>query len=386
MKKSIFITVILFLSIISFGQSADLQMIQAAYDGDEATVIRLLDAGANPNATDANGYSALIYASAYGYQGIMKKLIEKKASVTKMYNGVHPIVAAVNNDNTTSIQMLIDAGAYVNCKDAEGYTPLMFAAQEGYVKSVQYLLKKGARIDAENNLGHTALSIAVQNDHTDVVKVLLKYHPKKSGYSHYAHSPINTAIYLRKDDSKKILKDYGMKSKKGAPSFEYVSLGLGFEVSPYDYLVNYKAGLHETMYNFVINLCYSQKPKKATVDMLSSSTIYSATNNIYLSLNKNFKLFSIKKLDLGITIGGFGSSYYGMNSSNNPKAQFLYGLNTGLYFKYSIFTLGLNYNRVLNNDSYFYSHRVTGSIMMKFHSFKKSKTKYTYSDKTLMMI
>ena len=222
MKKSIILTITLFFSIISFSQSADLQMVQAAYDGDEATVIRLLDAGADPNAIDANGYTALIYASAYGYQGIMKKLIEKKASVSKIYNGVHPILAAVNNDNTTSIQMLIDAGAYVNCKDADGYTPLMFAAQEGYVKSVEYLLKKGANINAESKIGHTALSIAVQNDHLDVVKILLKYNPKKKGYSHYAHSPINTAIYLKKDDSKKILKDYGMKSKKGAPSFEYV--------------------------------------------------------------------------------------------------------------------------------------------------------------------
>ncbi len=147
-----------------FAQTAnDLKMISATYDGDSKTAIALLDAGANANAVDAEGYSALIYAAAYGYQDIMKVLIAKKANVNFVANDANPMFAAVKNDNTTSIQMLITAGADINCKDAAGYTPLMYAAQEGYDKTVEFLILKGANINDETKIGHTALSIAIQN-------------------------------------------------------------------------------------------------------------------------------------------------------------------------------------------------------------------------------
>ncbi|MBN2891665.1 MAG: ankyrin repeat domain-containing protein [Bacteroidales bacterium] len=386
MKVLQILSLLILVSFSVFSQSNDKLLVQAAYDGDEATVISLLNKGANPNTVDDNGYTPLIYACAYGYQGIMKALIDKGANVKGKYNNVHPMFAAVNNDNPTSIQMLIDAGAYVNCKDDNDYTPLMYAAQEGYVKSVDYLLKNGAKVDAEDTDGHTALSIAVQNGHSDVVKTILKYNPKKSGYSSQVHSPLNTADYLHKSDEKKILKDYGMKKKYGAPGFEYLFGGAGGEISGYDFLACYQAGIHENVYNFDIIGGYSSEYNKVDLPFNSSTTTYSATNNIFLQLNKNFNIYSLNKAFLGFSVGGFGASYYGENSASQTKTQILYGVNPSIYYRSTVFLVKFEYKRALNTTSYFAINRFALSVFMRLYSFKGSGAKYIYGDKTLMMI
>ena len=177
-----------------------------------------------------------------------------------------------------------------------------------------------------------------------------------------------------------------MKNKLGAPSFEYISVGAGLSVTPYDLLIDYRAGIHETMYNFDMFFSYSQESSKISIDMTSSASIYSTTKKFYFSLNKNINLFSIKKGKLGISFGGFVASHYGYNSQNNSNIQILYGVNPGLYYKVSVFTVGFKYNRALNDYSAFYPHVGSVYAAMKFFTFNKSKTKYTYSDKTLMNI
>lgn len=51
---------------------------------------------------------------------------------------------AASNEFLDIVEILIKAGAKVDCEDPRGYTPLLMAATEGYVKCVELLLKGGA--------------------------------------------------------------------------------------------------------------------------------------------------------------------------------------------------------------------------------------------------
>jgi ankyrin repeat protein len=95
--------------------------------GDYTPVKRLIDEGADVNAQDKNGETALIWAS---------KLISvgspKKDSPVKLVN---PEVT----------RLLIEAGADVNVKANEGYTAFMIASRLGNTEVVQMLKEAGAK-------------------------------------------------------------------------------------------------------------------------------------------------------------------------------------------------------------------------------------------------
>lgn len=385
MKRYFFIILIL-IGLQSTAQNKDQQMIQAAYDGDLATVTSLLNSGANPNAIDKNSYTAIIYACAYGYEDIVKLLISKKANVTSFKNDVNPMFAAVNNDNTKIIRILIDAGASVNVKDANGYTPLMFAAQEGYDKTVKFLLKNGADINVESKVGHTALSIAIQNDRESTVKLLLSYNPKKKGYSIYGTSPLYTAQYLNKASSEKLLKKYGMKKTFTAPNLGYVTAGMGVNASLYEILINYEATLHENVYNFDLCAGYYKNTDSTYMKMITSNTTYTIINGLYANLNKNFKLITFKTGALGLTIGANCAGLYGINQSLDRSYEFVYGANGGFYYTFSGITLKANYIRFFTPQTIFYNQQLMFGVSLKLYSFKSSKSNYIFSDKTLYML
>ncbi len=386
--KTVFLIFILSISsIVFYGQSKGKQLVQAAYEGDHSKVKQLLNQGVTPNAVDDNGYPALIYACAYGYEGIAQMLIDEGASINKIYNDVTPLFAAVRNNNTKTIGMLLDAGAYINAKDKNGYTPLMFAAQQGYKKSVRYLLKRGANINTETDEGHTALSIAIQNDHTDIVKILLKNKPKKKGYSSFTHSPLNTADYLNKKKSQDLLKDYGMKKTLGLPKLDHLFVGMGFYFSPYDFAAGYEGGIHEATYNFDITAGYMKNTDSTLTNLKNDSSTYKIVDGYFATLNKNINLFRLKKGTVGLYAGGFYSYLHGWNNHiGEYEDQMLWGINSGFYYRGKIFFCRVNYNGIFDKKSAFYNHRFSFSVFIKLFSFKNARSGYKYADKTLWMI
>ncbi len=387
MKKLLLFIAIIFLSNFLFSQTQiDLDMVQAAYDGDETIFNAKIAAGANIEAVDSEGYTALIYATAYGYQNIMKTLIAKKANVTAFKNDVNPMFAAVNNDNTSSIQMLINAGADINCVDLTGYTPLMFAAQEGYTTTVSFLIAQGAKVDTEDNDGHTATSIAAQNNHNDVVDILLLSNPKKAGYSKYVNSPVNTADYVENKDAAKKLISYGMDRDYDA-GVGYFSTGVGFQLTPYDILSTLEVGVHERAFKIDLYAGYGT-PKYTSDSSFFKNTNYIKANNIYYaSLDKRFKLYSKStKIEFGLFAGVNGQYAMGVYPiTGQSKSQFLYGITGGAYLTTSFGDLRFNYNPMFNPQTDFFRHRFSVSLNVKFLKYSKADT-FTFADKTLYML
>ena len=113
----------------------------AAYKDDPAKVEQLIRAGADVNAANDLGVTALWAASL--------------------------------NGNQAMVRHLLDRGANPNAALLSGETPLMAAARAGKREVVRELLARKATLDAGATRGQTALMWAVAQKHADIVALLL---------------------------------------------------------------------------------------------------------------------------------------------------------------------------------------------------------------------
>lgn len=84
-----------------------------------------------------------------------------------------PLLSALDNTGCPKIlphfwaRALVWLGADVNLPNSGGYTPLMMAVGESDTSSVQFLLSKGARVADRDQSGNSAVDIArnLKNEH-----------------------------------------------------------------------------------------------------------------------------------------------------------------------------------------------------------------------------
>jgi ankyrin repeat protein len=77
--------------------------------------------------------------------------------------GRTPLMLAADNEGFVPdevMELLLSNGAQINAQDPEGNTPLLIATRAGSMSGVAFLISKGARIDMPNKAGETALKIA----------------------------------------------------------------------------------------------------------------------------------------------------------------------------------------------------------------------------------
>ncbi len=138
-----------------------------------AKVKDLLEKGADVNARDKDGYTALMRACANGHTDTARLLIEKGADVkAKSEDGKTALMAACANGHTDTAQLLIEKGADVKAKSEYGDTALMWACVNGHADVAQLLIEKGADVKARNKGGYTALMLACKKGYADVEQLL----------------------------------------------------------------------------------------------------------------------------------------------------------------------------------------------------------------------
>ena len=123
-------------------------LIHATFHNDIAEVKNLLDGGANPNAADNHGGTALIYTT--------------------------------NIEHVEIVKMLLAAGANPNAADKNGVTALHTVAWDRSPEFVKMLLSAGANPNMKRIDGYTALDFAEINKHTEVIAVLRNFRPSVS--------------------------------------------------------------------------------------------------------------------------------------------------------------------------------------------------------------
>jgi len=168
----------------SYAAPAAEPLFQAIQKADHAAVKRLLEAGANPNAKDADGNPALMLAELFGGVDSVKLLLDRGADPNVANAaGATPLMWAI--PNFAKVKLLVEHGADVNARSNLERTPLLVAASfPGTVEILQLLLSKGADIHAKDKSGMHALGRAATYADVDVVRFLVEHgcDPNEPGY------------------------------------------------------------------------------------------------------------------------------------------------------------------------------------------------------------
>jgi len=176
MKRILYLCLCVFVVIPILHAAVRPPLSDAAKSGDKDTLRSLLQKGANVNATEGDGTTALHWASYRDDLDAVDLLLRAGAKVNVANDlGVTPLWTACQNGSEAMVRRLLAAGANPNAKLLGGETPLMTAARVGNPQVVEQLLGKGADPNARAARGQTALMWAVAQEHPDVVKVLLAH-------------------------------------------------------------------------------------------------------------------------------------------------------------------------------------------------------------------
>ena len=157
--------------------AASAPVADAAMARDREAVKTLLTGGADVNAAQGDGMTALHWAARNGDAELTQMLLFAGANVkaTTRLGGYTPLMMAAEQGHATVIAALVSGGADAKAANALGTTALMLAAQSGNPQAVTTLVENGAEIEArEKTFGQTPLMFAVSMNRVDAIKALIK--------------------------------------------------------------------------------------------------------------------------------------------------------------------------------------------------------------------
>jgi ankyrin repeat protein len=125
--------------------------------GDLASVELLEARGAQSDGPDSNGRTPLSWAAGLGRLELMRHLLERGAQLDGLDRSRRtPLFHAVLGDHRDAVTLLLDAGAQVDPADEFGDTPLMLACAKNFEAMASLLLARGADPTRRNQEGRTA--------------------------------------------------------------------------------------------------------------------------------------------------------------------------------------------------------------------------------------
>jgi ankyrin repeat protein/tetratricopeptide (TPR) repeat protein len=151
-------------------------LIVAAQNGNIHLIHELIRRGADLNATDVNGDTALNHAAQFHQPAAMKLLLEAgaDASIQDKWKQTPLISAAGVSHNRPAVRLLLERGADPEIATPHGGTPLNYAAGWGDLPIISALLQKGANPNrAAVSDGSTPLISSAQHLHVQAAAAVL---------------------------------------------------------------------------------------------------------------------------------------------------------------------------------------------------------------------
>ena len=149
----------------------------AAQANDAARVRALLREGADVNAPQPDGLTALHWAALNDSQEIVDVLLYAGATLEPLtrVGGYTPLHLAARSGHSSMVRSLLERGAEVDRWTSTGVTALHFAAQANDDEAIRALVAHGADIDAPDGFqSRTPLVFAASENATAAVRTLLE--------------------------------------------------------------------------------------------------------------------------------------------------------------------------------------------------------------------
>jgi ankyrin repeat protein len=161
---------------VAAGAAGPSSISDAAMRGDRASVLALIKQGADVNAPQGDGVTALHWAARSADADLVKALVAAgaNAGARTAFAAYTPLHLAAERGSAPIVAALLAAGSQVDAKSTTGATPLMFAAAAGDAASISALLDAGANVNAEEiDRLQTPLIFAAAADRVEAVKLLI---------------------------------------------------------------------------------------------------------------------------------------------------------------------------------------------------------------------
>lgn len=181
------------------------QLINATEQNDKESILSLIEKGADINATNEQGRTAVMIATRNNEPDIVKMLIEQGADIdVRDHNKDNVLLYAGASGYLEIVKLAVEAGADTTITNRYGGTALIPAAERGHVDVIEELLEHSdTDVNHINNLDWTALLEAIilsdgGKNHQKIVQLLIDHgadvtisdgegitpldHAKKRGY------------------------------------------------------------------------------------------------------------------------------------------------------------------------------------------------------------
>lgn len=146
----------------------------AAWRGKKEVIDLLLDAGVKIPSKGPHVFHVFTQAASQGLSRLFGEIIKAGVDPTfTLGSGGTLLHEAAAGGSAEIIAILIDKGLDINLKDNYGWTPLHYAARDGRLQAVEGLIAKGADIDARTIMGQSPLNVAEERKYGKVRDLLI---------------------------------------------------------------------------------------------------------------------------------------------------------------------------------------------------------------------
>ena len=181
-------------------------LIRAVEDNNINLLTFLLNINISPDATNDNGWTALLLGSYYGREKAVSILLQANANPNlQKDDGATPIFIAAGKGHSDIVSILLQANANLNLQKDSGATPIFIAAQEGHSDIVSILLQANANPNLPKDDGATPIFMAAQEGHSDIVSILLQANANPDLQTDDSVTPIFIAAWKGHSDIVSIL-------------------------------------------------------------------------------------------------------------------------------------------------------------------------------------
>ncbi|KAG3149663.1 hypothetical protein PI124_g11426 [Phytophthora idaei] len=161
----------------------------------------LLRFGANVNARNQEGYSALHYAGNGDALDVAKYLLDNEAHIDAHdQNGKTPLHHCIREGSLLVVNLLVSRGAQIDIKDVDGVTPLTLAIHQRSMNMLQIILNEHHVVvtTKRRDFAASVLLTAVENEIEEAARLIIE-----GGYSSVmirnsdGETPLHRAIVKR---------------------------------------------------------------------------------------------------------------------------------------------------------------------------------------------